>query len=269
MPQQLSTPIGSREPQNVRRRAVSTVLRHAMALAEYKAPLHMRRAKPADFRTVQQMINGAKDRLRDLGTDQWSDDGWSDNAGRGRMARVRHSIEKRNTWIAELRIQLDMGIVMFPVATVTIERKGSPIVWDEHERKKYPAVYLSRLVVVESFSSFDIGASIIDWAGRRGLEQRNAKSIRIDVWTTNTALHCYYLNRGFQDCGMVSDTSYPAGKRFERSTLFESRLKRHVFPATGGRLRLAENSFSFEKQLLLTDESPSGQPASSGHLVDA
>jgi hypothetical protein len=224
--------IGSGESQKARRLAWQFASRAALALAADGEPLHMRRAKPADFQLIEQMINDAKERLKELGTDQWSDD-WPDKFGRRRMDRVRSSIEQRKTWLAEFRVPFDAGIMMIPAATVTIERKGSTVVWKEHELKMYPAVYLSRLVVAKGFFSYDIGSSIIDWAGRRGLKQRNAKSIRIDVWTKNLALHNYYLKRGFQECGKVTDKNYPAGQRLERLTSYDSGLRRRVL--VGGR----------------------------------
>jgi hypothetical protein len=268
MPQLPSTAIGSLESQKAHRKAEAFAFSQARTLAD-KAPLYMRRAKPDDFGIIEHMINDAKKRLRDLGTDQWSDDEWPDNAGRGRMARVRYSIEKRNTWIAELRIPLDAGVLMVPVATVTIERKGSTVVWNECERKMYPAVYLSRLVVATGFISFDIGASIIDWAGRRGSKQRNAASIRIDVWTTNTALHDYYLKRGFQDRGSVTDESYPAGRRFERPTAYDSGLKR---PVLDGDRRQTMNGAMFTSVRWarpVNRESLVSQPSFGESLIDA
>jgi hypothetical protein len=204
------------------------VFQEALDQAASGRPLYMRQATLADLGTIEQMVSDAKGRLRELGTDQWLNDGWPDEAGRGRMARVRYSIERGRTWIAEFGILLNVGVTTIPAATVTLDRDGSPTVWTKQERDQYPAVYLSRLIVASKFSSFDIGASVIDWAGQLSSDDYNARSIRIDVWTTNKTLHNYYLKRGFKKRGRVADPDYPAGQRFERFMRYESGLMRSV-----------------------------------------
>jgi hypothetical protein len=172
------------------------------------------------------MVSEAKDRLRDLRPDQWSDDGWSDKAGRRRADRVRSSIESKKTWLAEFTIQLDAGGAKFCTATVTVEPETHLIMWTGHGQNMQSDVYLGRLVVTNDSFGYDIPASVIYSVTRQGREQFNAKSIRIDVWTANDALHTYYRKRDLRDRRVASDRSYPAGRRFERSTASNYRTPR-------------------------------------------
>ena len=42
-----------------------------------------------------------------------------------------------------------------------------------------------------------VGAAV-DWAGASAREQYQARWVRVDVWTTNHALHQYYRQQGFE-----------------------------------------------------------------------
>ena len=57
---------------------------------------------------------------------------------------------------------------------------------------------------------------MIDWAGLRGRRKNRARWIRIDVWSTNTGLHDYYMSKGFRPCGTCADPDYPSGALFEK-----------------------------------------------------
>ena len=223
MPQEPPATADGRQAQETPRHAQSSTLIHAKYLAAVGAPLHMRRARPEDFETIKEMIDDAKDRLRELGTDQWSTD-WPDESGRRRIDRVMSSIKEGKTWLAEFRSRDITAPGMIAVATVTVDETGSDTVWTKAELSVYRAVYLSRLVVAQGLSGFHIGAAIIDWAGRRGWKRYNARKIRIDVWTANKALHSYYEKRGFEESGRVTDENYPAQQRYERDTSDESKL---------------------------------------------
>jgi ribosomal protein S18 acetylase RimI-like enzyme len=184
-------------------------------------PLYIRRAQRADLDTITGMIDDAKDRLRELGTDQWSTD-WADAQGRRRRHRVEHSIAEGKTWLAVYAYQHKVRPIVLPVATATIEHTANPAVWTESDKTAEPAVYLGRLVTAKGFSGLHIGTSMLDWAGEHGKSSYRARWIRIDVWTTNLALHDYYGKRGFEDCGLVPDESYPSRKLFQRPTSYDS-----------------------------------------------
>jgi hypothetical protein len=178
------------DAQETSRRALGSMLLHAQYLASISARLYMRRVQREDFETIRQMIEDAKERLSELGTDQWSTD-WPDESGRRRIDRVMSSISEGKTWPAEFRSRDASLPVMIPAATVTVEDMGSTTVWTKAELSACRAVYLGRLIVAECLAGFHVGAAITDWVGRRGAKRCNADKIRIDVWTGNKALHTY------------------------------------------------------------------------------
>lgn len=225
MLQEPATVPAAQEAQEAARQAQGSdlLLHHTQHLAAISAPLYMRRAGRKDFETIKQMIEDAKGRLQELGTDQWSTD-WPDKSGRRRVDRVMTSIKEGKTWLAEFRSREPAFPEMIPAATVTVEEMGSPTVWTDAELATVRAVYMGRLVVAQGLAGFHIGAAISDWVGRRGAKRCNAAKIRIDVWTGNKALHTYYEKRGFEDAGLVADLNYPARQRYDRDTSYHSGL---------------------------------------------
>jgi GNAT superfamily N-acetyltransferase len=167
-------------------------------------------ANPDDFDTVLGLIEEAAAWLRTKETDQWSAP-WPDRIKRD--ARVIRGLAGGKTWIA-----WDGDVA---AATVTLAAKPNPAVWggaaclcDLSER----AVYAHRLVTARSHEGQGLGAQLIDWAGLRARHEYGAKWIRIDVWTTNVALHGYYQGIGFEPCGSCDDPAYPSGKLFQKRT---------------------------------------------------
>jgi len=82
-----------------------------------------------------------------------------------------------------------------------------------------PAVYVSRLIVSRSQAGRGLGAALIDWAGLRGLDEWAASSIRVDVWTTNLALHEYYKRQGFEHLRTLEfedPWEYPSAALFQK-----------------------------------------------------
>ena len=162
-----------------------------------------------DMRPIIRMIDEAAAWLVTKGTDQWAKPWPSETA---RDARVRRGLRDRRTWIVE-----DHGI---PVATVTHRRQGNQKLWTAEEQRD-PAVYVSRLIVSRKFAGNQIGSALIDWAGQRALWGWNAQWIRIDVWTTNVALHNYYEKRGFRwirTCDLKEPDRYPSAALFQKPT---------------------------------------------------
>ena len=104
-----------------------------------------------------------------------------------------------------------------PAATVTIATNANAAVWsacecDLAER----AVYAHRLITARNYAGWGLGAELLNWAGLHGRREYGAKWIRIDVWTSNTALHGYYMKRGFEPCGYCPDHTYPSGALFQK-----------------------------------------------------
>jgi ribosomal protein S18 acetylase RimI-like enzyme len=75
------------------------------------------------------------------------------------------------------------------------------------------------MVVSRAFAGRGLGAALLDWAGLRARRLHGACWVRVDVWTTNTALHAYYQRQGFVFCGF-SNTSryYPSAALFQKET---------------------------------------------------
>jgi GNAT superfamily N-acetyltransferase len=161
-----------------------------------------------DLEVVFGLIENARHWLRTKGTDQWERP-WPDLDSRN--ARVLRGVQRGRTWIVW------EGTI--PAATVTIATKRNTEVWskqtcacDLSER----AVFVHRLITARSHAGLGLGAELIDWAGLRGRRDYGAKWIRIDVWSSNTALHEYYLDTGFERCGRYDDPGYPSGALFQK-----------------------------------------------------
>jgi GNAT superfamily N-acetyltransferase len=160
--------------------------------------------------TVLGLVEGAAAWLRTKDTNQWSAP-WPDRNKRD--ARVMRGLAGGKTWIV-----WDGDTA---AATVTLAAKPNPRVWsrpaclcDLSQR----AVYAHRLITARSHQGLGLGAQLIDWAGLRARHDYGAIWIRIDVWTTNLALHDYYQGIGFEPCGFCEDPDYPSGKLFQKRT---------------------------------------------------
>jgi GNAT superfamily N-acetyltransferase len=170
--------------------------------------LRIRRGTARDTDTIISLIDEAADWLRDKGTDQWASP-WPSRAARD--GRVRRGLRNGNTWIAEAAGQ--------PIATITYRPHGNQKLWDPGEQRE-PAVYVSRLIVTRSASGLDVGSAMVDWAAARAVRDWNAQWIRIDVWTTNVALHNYYEKRGFRFSRIATceASDYPSAALFQKPT---------------------------------------------------
>lgn len=187
-------------------------------------PLPIRPAEPDDMKTIIGLIGEAAAWLRTKGTDQWAEP-WPDEAARDE--RISRGIQSRSTWIAEHRGQ--------PIATVTYREKGNQNLWTRAEQRDR-AVYVSRLIVSRAWAGDEIGNALIDWAAHQALKGWGAEWIRIDVWTTNIALHNYYKERHFipvRVCEMEDD--YPSAALFQRPTAEIDEAAAARFTIMGGR----------------------------------
>ncbi len=169
--------------------------------------LTLRRATERDHGVIIRLIDEAAEWLRTKNTDQWAQP-WPSKEDRS--TRIRRDLRAGKTSIAWDR---DGG----PVATLTADSDDSPI-WPK-EAQHVRAVYVCRVVVSRSHSGLGIGAALLDWAGLRALQRYGAHWIRIDVWTTNRALHGYYRTQGFEFYGFCEAVdSYPAAALFQKPT---------------------------------------------------
>ncbi len=158
------------------------------------------------FRVILSLIDDAAVWLRSKNTDQWAKP-WPNR--RRRNSRVERGLRGGKTWI--------VWDGQTPAATVTVAKQPNTAVWPASAYDPAePAVYIHRLITARSYAGWGLGAELIDWAGRRAAEQYGARSIRIDVWRSNTALHDYYRKRGFEFVGFCPDPRYPSGALFEK-----------------------------------------------------
>jgi ribosomal protein S18 acetylase RimI-like enzyme len=170
--------------------------------------LEVRRAGMGDFDLILGMIEGAAAWLRNMGTDQWALP-WPTRKARDN--RVLRGLQQGKTWLVE------SGHI--PVATITCRQHGNNDLWNNEERKR-PALYVSRLIVTRKHTGLEIGSALVDWAALRAQSDWSAQCVRIDVWTTNVALHSYYEKRGFRFCRFAADqqsVDYPSAALFEKS----------------------------------------------------
>jgi GNAT superfamily N-acetyltransferase len=159
-----------------------------------------------NMNAVLRLIRQASGWLQDMGTDQWAKP-WPDQ--RSRDARVWRGLEVGATWIVWAGDRA--------MATVTVAMTPNPDVWREAVcAVSEPAVYAHRLIVDRQLAGFGLGAQLSDWIGLYGRQHYEAEWIRVDVWTTNTGLHRYYMDRGFEPCGRTPDPDYPSGALFEK-----------------------------------------------------
>jgi len=182
-------------------------------------PEALRRAGAQDFKIIIGLIDAAAQWLRGIGTDQWARP-WPSEADRDK--RIQSALRAGKTWIA-----WDGQV---PAATFTADPEDSQA-WPLGSLGD-PAVYVSRLVVSRGYSGQGLGAWLLDWAAARARRAYGARWLRVDVWTTNTALHDYYKGLGFDFCGLCeSIPDYPSAALFQRPT---QRVRRP------GRLRFEE-----------------------------
>ena len=78
------------------------------------------------------------------------------------------------------------------------------------------ATYIHRLVVSRRYAGDRLGADLLTWAGAQAAQHYGARWIRLDAWTTNTALHTYYTGQGFEFV-RYSAPANPSGALFQRA----------------------------------------------------
>jgi GNAT superfamily N-acetyltransferase len=168
--------------------------------------LTLRRADAGDYAATVGLVEAARRWLRTKNTDQWAQP-WPSEEDRSH--RIRAALEAGKTWMAW------NGRAVAATLTVDTENSG---VWPQ-EMLADPAVYVSRLVVSRKYAGIGLGAALLDWAAVRGRRHYGAVWVRVDVWTTNKALHDYYQLRGFVPCGYcVTIPDYPAAALFQKPT---------------------------------------------------
>lgn len=173
-------------------------------------PFQLRLATARDLKGIFRLLDAATTWLRTTkDTDQWEKP-WPTREARD--GRVRAGVENGETWIVQ------DGYV--PVGTITVTRTPNPQVWSDLAsgcRLSDRAVYVHRLITARHRADLaGLGSQLLDWAGHKGQRLYGAEWVRIDVWTSNLALHSYYTERGFLRCGACADRRYPSGALFQK-----------------------------------------------------
>lgn len=183
-------------------------------------PLTLCHATPDDMKSIVQLIEDRVAWLRTLKTDQWAKP-WPSRAERD--DRILAHILAGKTWM--------LWNADTAAATITLDPDVDPH-WPEPERWE-PAVYINRLVVSPSYAGAQLGAQLLDWAGRTAIRDHGGLWIRVNVWTTNHRLHEYYARHGFRrsergiDSG--SEHDYPSAALFQRSAAVAMASSRVLF----------------------------------------
>jgi GNAT superfamily N-acetyltransferase len=141
---------------------------------------------------------------KDKRSDQWPR---PHPAPHKRYERLSQGITAQCTWIGWADDT--------PVATITAEEKGDPTLWTEEELEQ-PATYIHRLVVSRDYAGQALGAELLTWAALRAARYYGARWIRLDAWTTNTALHAYYKRQGFKLIRCSNAPTNPSGSLFQK-----------------------------------------------------
>ncbi|MQA93657.1 MAG: GNAT family N-acetyltransferase [Streptosporangiales bacterium] len=179
--------------------------------------LRLAKADPGDLESIEALIDETAGWLRTKGTDQWSRP-WP--SAEGRRRRIMEGLLRRTTWL--LRASGESA----PVATVTVEPAADDWLWTPEEREAR-ATYLHRLIVRRTPRWRGLGGDLLRWVSHEAAA-RGDDYLRIDVWTSNHALHDYYRRHGFRHVRTSSRADYPSGMLFQRRV--QASRRRPSFP---------------------------------------
>lgn len=164
--------------------------------------MRVRRASPGDLPTILRWRREATAWLAKLGSDQWSEDSFTDLF----EPWVAQSIARGETWVAEDEDGKPLG-------TIAIDSDPDPGLWSADEL--HAAYVIHRMVVDRAATGRGVGSALIDHAERLAQEAGRTKLV-LDAWTSNTRLHDYYRSQGFRHVRTVADHVTPSAALFER-----------------------------------------------------
>lgn len=135
-----------------------------------------------------------------LGTDQW--------ARPFPAGHIRASIQRGEVFLAKEHLDKD------PAATITLDRDADPALWSPEEVAE-GALYVHKLAVDRAYAGTGLGTRLLDWAGTRAAME-GERWLRLDAWSTNTALQRYYLTHGFTHVRTNADQAVVSGWAAQR-----------------------------------------------------
>ncbi|TLW89244.1 GNAT family N-acetyltransferase [Saccharomonospora piscinae] len=155
----------------------------------------------ADADTVLQLRRHAERWLREAGIDQWT------SSTKGSRAIYRQ-VADGTTFI----VRDDSSA---PVGSLCLEGPDTDF-WTQQEVQQ-PASYLYKFMLAAAARGTGLGDALLNWACKRAASQGN-RWLRLDCWRSNTALHDYYIRRGFQHVDTRTAPGRQSGALFERPT---------------------------------------------------
>lgn len=185
--------------------------------------LRLAKANPDDLSSIEALIDETARWLGTKGTDQWAKP-WP--TPEGRRKRIQDGLTRGTTWL-----MWASGLTE-PVATVTVEREADTWLWSADERA-VPATYVHRLIVRRAPRWRGLGGELLRWVSHDAALLGHAY-LRIDVWTTNHALHAYYRRHGFQHVRTSDRPDYPSGMLLQRRVRGRERARYLPFVVDDG-----------------------------------
>lgn len=187
--------------------------------------LTIRRAQPEDLGAVAQLLTEAAAWLAELGTDQWQEP----VTGR-RRDRIAAGIDAGDVWVVDRAGEI--------VATITIDERADPEFWQPADDPG-SALYAHRMVVARREAGNELGTALLDFAGQLATAAGRAW-LRLDAWSSNTALQDYYRQQGFEHIRTQRYAHRGSGALFQRPASVQlgrgPRLEKGK-PATGRRIQ--------------------------------
>lgn len=162
----------------------------------------IRLASEHDMQAVLNLREEAARWLETIGSDQWQ--------------TVWPTLERQNERIRKSIVAGETSMLYSGsslVGTVAVDEFSDPSLWTPAEQAE-PAYYMHRLIIARSYAGQGLGAKILDWCCDKAARSEK-EWIRVDVWTSNTRLQNYYLDRKFSHVRTLN-TDYPSGALFQR-----------------------------------------------------
>ncbi|MFC8018896.1 GNAT family N-acetyltransferase [[Kitasatospora] papulosa] len=144
-------------------------------------------ARPGDVAALLAFREEAAAWLTRLGSDQWQRPYPAD--------RLLATIQAGSVFMV-----MDDDVT---AATVTLSPDAEEGLWTEQELRE-PSCFITKLTVARTHAGQNVGGRLLDWAGDRAYHS-GAQWLRLDAWTTNTALQQYYLRHGFEHVRTVRE----------------------------------------------------------------
>jgi GNAT superfamily N-acetyltransferase len=161
----------------------------------------MRLATMADLDDLVGLFQGAQRWLAEKGSDQWAA-----NTPERTRAKLAHSIESKECYVAELDGK--------SIGMMTLDEFADPEFWRPADRPDV-ALYLPRMVVDRSVAGNSVGGKLLDLAESVAAAQGKGW-LRLDAWRTNTPLHVYYERQGFDSVRVIILGHRGSGALFQR-----------------------------------------------------